>query len=163
QLNHIRDLGGLMGIGYENSRAHVYPEIADVPSYVSSAVEDNCAGTSKSVAQHYLYAVEHMHGRQLALGTDSDGLVAAPGPRFGPQSAFALEDDNDPARYDEIGDQHNGVLYEPKYGLPLTTPMFVGKGVDMSKDTDKPQYDKGYRYNKDQSSFFPAIRIFLWK
>lgn len=163
QLIHIRDLGGLMGIGWENSEAGIYPQVGQEPLEIISTVEDDCAGTSKSVAQHYLYAVDHLGHRQVALGSDMDGFISGPGPRFGPQSAFGLEFQPEKRRVNEIAQQENGVLYEPKHGRPLTTPVFVGKAMDPDRDTDKARTELGYRYNKDQASFFAAIRIFLWK
>src|SRR5262249_47751971 len=69
----------------------------------------------------------------------------------------------------DIGAQDNGVLYEPRHGKPLTTAAFVGKAAQPGPPIDTgeaqfktPQYNKGYRYNKDQCDFMAAIRIFYW-
>jgi microsomal dipeptidase-like Zn-dependent dipeptidase len=162
QLIRIRDLGGIMGVGYENGDTHSRHIGLDEPSPAASEVENNCAGTSKSFAQNYLYALERLGGKQIALGTDVNGMIPGPGPRFGPQSAFGLEVQPEARHIDQIGDQRNGVLYAPKYGRPLTTPAFIGSGMDPDKTEDKPRADKGYRYNKEQAAYFAALRIFFW-
>jgi hypothetical protein len=162
-LVRIRDLGGIMGVGYENGDTWSRHIGIDEPSPVPSEVENDCAGTSKSFAQNYLFALERLGGKQIALGTDINGMIPGPGPRFGPQSAFGLEFQEEERRVDQIGDQRNGVLYTPKHGRPLNTPMFIGKGMDPDKTEEKPRADKGYRYNKEQSAFFAALRIFFWK
>src|SRR5262249_32884389 len=95
QLARIRLLGGLMGVGWENGPAHNFTSAVNARHYSSSHIENDCAGTSKSFGQLYLYALEHMEGSHVAFGTDMDGLVTAPGPRFGAQSAFALPEANE--------------------------------------------------------------------
>ena len=152
-----------MGVGYENEDTWSRHIGIDEPSPVPSEVENNCGGTSKSFAQNYLYALERMGSKQIAIGTDINGLVAGPGPRFGPQSAFGLEFQEEERRVDQIGDQRNGVLYSPKHGRPINGPAFLGKGMDPDKTEEKPRADKGFRYNKEQSAFFAALRIFFWK
>jgi hypothetical protein len=100
-----------------------------------------------------------------------DGLIASPGPRFGPESAFALPGIDQPLRQSDhstldrawdIGNQSEGVLYDPQHGKPLTTAAFVGAAVDGDHDTTPTSYSKGFRYNKDQRDFYVGLRIFYW-
>jgi hypothetical protein len=107
-------------------------------------------------------------------------LIVVPGPRFGPQSAFGVLEDQQnnwpPLRYFQVISQlatrpnqaafvrpPTGVLYTPHDGGPLTDAAFVGKAVDPDNDTDQPaQWMKGYAYNQDQRDFFAALRIFYY-
>lgn len=55
-------------------------------------VPNDCAGTSKTWAQMYMYSVEKMNYRGVALCTDR-GMTDFIGPRFGPNSAYSLKDE----------------------------------------------------------------------
>jgi hypothetical protein len=180
QLERIRALGGLMGVGWENTQTKGFAEVVPKPKYSTSSVRNDCAGSSKTFGQLYLYALEKMHRHGVALGTDMDGLIVAPGPRFGPQSAFGVLEDQEnnwpPLRYYQViaqlaskptalslGQPPTGVLYTPRDGRPLTDAAFVGKAVDPDKNTDEAaQWIKGYAYNQDQRDFFAALRIFFF-
>ena len=179
-LDHIRKLGGLMGVGWENNQSKAFSDLVPNPQYTISHVDNTCAGTSRTFAQLYLYALEKKQRYGVAFGTDMDGLIVVPGPRFGPQSAFGVLDDSQnsfaPLRYQQVVSQLStgsraaafvrpptGVLYTPHDGRPLTDAAFVGKAVDPDNDTDQPaQSSKGYAYNQDQRDFFAALRIFYW-
>jgi hypothetical protein len=53
--------------------------------FTSSNVDyrsQRCAGTSRTFAQNYLYGIEKIGA--VALGSDINGLIAQPSPRFGP-------------------------------------------------------------------------------
>lgn len=158
----MRELGGLVGVGIENGDANTFPFWNTAQNLSSSQVPNDCAGTSKTFAQNYLYAFEQMQGRGLALGTDADGFIPGPGPRFGPQSAYGIDEREHIERDDQVRAQPtNGVLYAPQHGPPLTTAAFVGPAVDPERDTDQPaRREEGYEYNQDQRDFFAAIRIF---
>jgi microsomal dipeptidase-like Zn-dependent dipeptidase len=158
-------LGGLAGVGFENSDVNSFDSYGPEQTYSSSEIPDDCAGTSKTFGQNYLYVFEKLRGRQIAFGTDIDGFIAAPGPRFGPQSAFGIHSTSKVQRDNQVRAQkHDGVLYSPKFGKPLTTAAFVGDAVDPDRETDHPaRPEKGYEYNKDQRDFFAALRIFYWK
>lgn len=177
-LERIRKSGGLMGVGWENTQIKEFSSVVPKPQYSSSRVLNDCGGTSKSFAQLYLYALEKMHRHGVAFGTDINGLIVAPGPRFGPQSAFGLLDDKANPSFTNrsvqvlsqiaippglaLGRPATGVLYTPRHGRPLTDAAFVGKAVDPDHDTDQPaDTTKGYAYNQDQRDFFAAIKIFF--
>ena len=169
QMDHVRELGGLFGVGYENGTAASLVEAGIQQVHTESQVENNCAGTSKTVSQIYLHAVESMGGRNVALGTDVDGFIPGPGPRFGPNSDFAS--DSPWAKAEKIRNQDNGVLYTPKHGRPLVGPVFVGQGVDPDKQEGfpLPEYLDGnqnlkptHAYTPEQRDFFSAVRIFYY-
>ena len=159
----VRELGGLIGVGIENGDSLTFPYWETADNLSSSHVPNDCAGTSKTFAQNYLYAFEQMQGHGLALGTDADGFIPFPGPRFGPQSAYGIDETEQAQRADQVRAQPtNGVLYTPQHGPPLTTAAFVGPAVDPERDTDLPaRREEGYEYNQDQRDFFAAIRIFF--
>jgi len=54
-----------------------------------SGVTTECAGSSSSWLQAYSYAVRHMSGSGVGLGTDFNGLAEEPLPRFGPAACLA--------------------------------------------------------------------------
>jgi hypothetical protein len=163
QMARIRNLGGMFGVGYENSSQY---EVVSDRHHTVSQVDNDCGGTSKSVSQTYLQALEYMNGENVALGTDIDGLIAGPGPRFGPNSSFATKS---PWHLSElIRGQRNGVAYEPQHGRPIVGPAFLGHGVDPGQEfgwgrdeyTDNGNLHYGYTYSQDQRDFFAALRIF---
>ena len=107
QLEKIRQLGGLMGVGWENAKdgsfTHTVSDlIGPNPDYSNSHIANDCAGTSKTWAQLYLYALEKFHGRNVAFGTDASGVIQFPGPRFGPQSAYGLDETHNALRPGQI-------------------------------------------------------------
>jgi microsomal dipeptidase-like Zn-dependent dipeptidase len=163
QLARIRNLGGIFGVGYENSECHSFDSNWGFKQYTHSHIENDCAGTSKTFAQYYLYGIEAMHGHGVAFGTDINGLIPAPGPRFGPQSAFALGDDPDHQRRFQIVAQENGVRYPDGIERPLATPVFVGRAIDPTVEFWAPRTDLGYAYNLEQGDFFAAIRLYYWR
>ena len=106
QLERIRGLGGLVAVGWvqrdlrEHSGDH--------------RVVNDAAASVKSWAQAYLYALEHSYRGIAALGTDSNGMAGAPGPRFGPRAASGLERDarRHALRPLQVASQGDGVLYD---------------------------------------------------
>jgi len=103
-------LGGIIGPilnqGDVRDIANVLPELAD-------KVPHPCAGSSTSWASSYLYAVEKMGGRGVAMGSDINGAAALPGPRFGTYAAYGTRGDSRrlPLRRAQIDAQTNGVRY----------------------------------------------------
>ena len=162
QLEEFRQLGGVMGVGYENANTSSVEDAILYPHEFSSTVENTSAGTSRSFAQNYLYALEKLGRHGIGLGTDANGLVVGPGPRFGGQGSFGLGEGEFFERYAQIKEQKNGVLYTPQHGIALTTAAFAGKAVDPDREFDKPRSYLGYAYNRDQRDFFAALRIFFW-
>jgi microsomal dipeptidase-like Zn-dependent dipeptidase len=94
QARDVLELGGIMGIGYGYEKSEGRdPTFAQAmgnraPSWTTSKVADTCGGSSRRFAQQYLYALEQMAGWGVALGTDINGLVAGPGPRFGANARY---------------------------------------------------------------------------
>ncbi|MDB6040374.1 MAG: peptidase [Verrucomicrobiales bacterium] len=167
QMEEIRRLGGLIGVGWENSKGGSYTkpatEVVPTPFYSHSIVSNDCAGTAKTFAQGYLVALERLGGAHVAIGTDIDGFVVSPGPRFGPQAAFGLGEAGGveaSEREEQIAAQHNGVLYEPRYGPALTTAAFRGRAMEPKKLIAPADATQGYAYNVDQADFFAALNIF---
>jgi microsomal dipeptidase-like Zn-dependent dipeptidase len=162
QIERVRDLGGIFGVGFENGQCHSFDLHWGEQEFSRSKVENDCAGTSKTFAQYYLYTLEAMRGRGVALGTDLNGLIAGPGPRFGPQSAFGLGADPHHQRQYQVAAQENGVRYPEAIERPLTTPAFLGNAIDPEKDEFDARGELGYSYNRAQGDFFAAIRLYYW-
>jgi len=95
QLRRLTKLGGMVGVGYGYQKADGSAKsFASVvgrqggQKWTNSRVANNCGGSARSFAQQYLYAVEHMAGAFVGLGTDINGLVSGPGPRFGSMATY---------------------------------------------------------------------------
>ena len=166
QLETIRQLGGMMGVGWENSKDGSYTvsfhDVIPSPVYSISSVANDCAGTSKTWAQLYLYALEKFHGQGVAFGTDADGMIQFPGPRFGPQSAYGLPDSPSTLCPGQIEAQYNGVQYTPTYVNMLMTAL-DGRSVDPGDETASPRRYLGYEYNRAQATFFAGICMFYYE
>lgn len=91
-LERIRGVGGLVApILHQGKRA----EIAQAPG---SPVPHDCGNSSRSWAQAYLYTVQRMGGGAVAMGSDFNGIVKQPAPRFGPDACDGDQDGpQDPA------------------------------------------------------------------
>jgi microsomal dipeptidase-like Zn-dependent dipeptidase len=110
QLERISKLGGIvapiLNQGDIAGLRRCMPDLA-------GKVPEPCAGSSTSWAQAYLYAVEKMGGRGVALGSDINGAAGLPGPRFGAFAAYGVNEDESriTQRRGEIERQSNGVTY----------------------------------------------------
>jgi microsomal dipeptidase-like Zn-dependent dipeptidase len=111
QVERIAALGGLVAPILNQG------DIAGVEQAVpeqGGKTGPECAGSSTSWAQAYLYAVAKMGGRGVAIGSDINGAAGLPGPRFGPFAAYGTH--GDPLRValrrEQIDAQTNGVRYD---------------------------------------------------
>ena len=87
QARRILALGGLLA---PITNQH---ELKDFPG---STVANDCARSSKTWAQSYQYALalqREVGSGGVAIGTDFNGLNQQPGPRYGPNAAFGVKDD----------------------------------------------------------------------
>ncbi len=85
------------------------------------SVANDCAGTTKTFAQMYLYTLEKMNIRGVGLASDR-GMTDFIGPRFGPNAAYGLRDEKLLSmrinkRKEQRLLQRNGVRYD----VPMTT------------------------------------------
>ncbi|HWY73995.1 MAG TPA: HYR domain-containing protein [Verrucomicrobiae bacterium] len=182
QLAILQPLGGLLGVGWEDSADGFwttnFSDIVPTPQYSSSMIANDCAGTSKTWAQEYLYALEKFQGSNVTFGTDADGFIQFPGPRFGPESAYGLiQSDalcevllsnsfskNVNLRGSQIESQNNGVLYTDN--VLLTTPAFKGLATDYNQDplngsgSFSVNTVNGFQYTGEQADFFAAVNIY---
>ena len=107
QIERIRRLGGIIAIGLHQG---------DCRDSGQGKVPNDCAGSSKTWAQQYLYALKLMQSKGIALGTDFNGLAGSSGPRFGTLAASEIEYDEKrgKARETQVAAQTNGVKYQHK-------------------------------------------------
>jgi microsomal dipeptidase-like Zn-dependent dipeptidase len=104
-VDAIRDLGGIVAPLLHQGHASDMAQVGSVPP--------DCSNSTKTWVQAYLHAVDRMsggpHHRAVALGSDFNGGISTPGPRFGPE---ACEGDPHP-------DQGAGVSYPfSAHGMP---------------------------------------------
>jgi hypothetical protein len=110
QIGHIRTTDGMFGHGIAG---------ADSARFAGS-VENDCPGSSKTVAQGLEYVATKLPEIPIALGTDWNALLPGPGPRFGTRAANGLDGEmahGNPAtvRAERKADalaQDKGVLYD---------------------------------------------------
>lgn len=79
-------------------------------------IPNDCAGSSKTWAQMYLYSADKMNGKGIALCTDR-GMTDFITPRFGPNAAYTLKDEElasvkKDMRAAQRYAQRNGVRYD---------------------------------------------------
>ncbi|MDV3221702.1 membrane dipeptidase [Intrasporangium sp.] len=104
QLERLRALGGTVAaILHQGGRS-------DVRTYVrpdgSTPVPFTCGESSQAWAQAYLYAVEKMQDRAVAIGSDFNGFAGMPAPRFGDEACK--------------GDMASGYVASPGVTYPFT-------------------------------------------
>src|SRR5512136_114500 len=88
-------------------------DFGNIMPHLANKVPRSCAGSSTAWASSYLYAVEKMGGRGVAMGSDVNGAAAMPGPRFGTSAAYGTHGDRHrlQLRRAQIDAQKNGVRY----------------------------------------------------
>jgi hypothetical protein len=109
----IRSSGGTVGV-------FMLPYVKKPYQGFWGSVPNDCAGSSKTFAQMYLYSLDKMDGQGVALSTDR-GMTDFIAPRFGPQSAYTLKYETYPglkinARKIQRLAQRNGVKYDRPMG-----------------------------------------------
>jgi microsomal dipeptidase-like Zn-dependent dipeptidase len=130
------------------------------------------AGSSTSWAQAYLYAVDKMNGRGVAIGTDINGAAGLPGPRFGTYASYGVFKDalRIAERRAEIDQQINGVAYDTPirdYRWHRFEPSGPGGYDDQERDIWQAiaQYMAGYnpavQPHPDSDFPEPTLRLFL--
>ncbi len=110
QIERIGRLGGMVSpILFQGDIAGLRRCLPDL----AVKIPEPCASSSTSWAQAYLYAVEKMGGRGVAIGSDINGAADLPGPRFGTSAAYGTQNDSRRVheRRGEIERQKNGVAY----------------------------------------------------
>jgi microsomal dipeptidase-like Zn-dependent dipeptidase len=110
QVERIGRLGGIVAPILNQGDVM---DFGNVMPHLANKVPISCAGSSTAWASSYLYAVEKMGGRGVAIGSDVNGAAAMPGPRFGTYAAYGTHGDSHrlPLRRGQIDAQKNGVRY----------------------------------------------------
>lgn len=135
QVQKIRELGGMISVGLNQG---------DIREFRGGIVQNNCAGSSKSFAQAYLYAVSRMGEAQVAFGSDMNGLARAPGPRFGPNAAYYLRSDSKrrQLRAEQREEQTDAIYYDklhsasipPRLHAPIVPSSAGHRTFDLNTD-----------------------------
>ena len=110
----IRSSGGTVGV-------FMLPYLKKPYQGYLGSIPNDCAGSSKTWAQMYLYSVEKMEGKSVALATDR-GMTDFIAPRFGPNAGYTLADEILPSmRKDARGVQRNLQRNGVKYDRPMSS------------------------------------------
>lgn len=108
------------------------------------AVADDCAGSTKTFAQMYLYSLDRMQGRGIGIASDR-GMVDFIAPRFGPNAGYALADETalqmkrDLRREQRLA-QGNGV----KYDRPMSSfhpSWYRQKDLEVMDETEQDAWE----------------------
>lgn len=117
QVERISNLGGMVAPIANQTDIR---SVGDAIPSLASKVADDSAGSAKTWAQAYLYAVEKMGGRGVGIGTDTNGFAKFNGPRFGLNASYFLDYNvsgmgidpgRHPLRASQVAAQGNGVHY----------------------------------------------------
>lgn len=117
-MERIARLGGMVAPVLSQGDGR---DAASVDPAVPARVANDCAGSATSWAQAYLYAVAKMGGRGVAMGTDANGFNKLPGPRFGPNAAYDL--DNGVVRDERRRGGRAGQVAAQRHGVRYDTPV----------------------------------------
>ncbi len=125
---------------------------------IGSHVVNDCAGSDKSWAQEYSYALSLTGGRNIGIGTDM-AMLGGFGPRFGTHAAHARTKEEDThtdkwrlmTRRDQIERQTHGVVYK----TPLHDIRPFRWEDDRESLTDAPLF------NHDERNAFLAVAAAL--
>ncbi len=106
---NIRQRSGTVGVFLTLNRKRAYAGSL-------SGLPDSCSGSSTTFTQMYLYSLEKMGSKGVALASDLP-MVEAIGPRFGPYAAWGLKEENDDLfkkdqRTAQRVRQRNGIKYD---------------------------------------------------
>ncbi len=134
-FDRVRDTGGTAGVITMAYRKHGYPN--DAAPYVAN----DCDGSSKTFAQSYLYAVDKLGGRGVAIATDR-GFTDFIGPRFGTHAAYRLRDEpkeqlHDTRRTAQRWAQRNGVRYDIDFKFFHPSRFEFGEVTAVEEDAWK--------------------------
>lgn len=149
QVERIRRLGGMVAPIMIKSDCR---DVGQVCPAQAGKVPNDCAGSSKSWAQSYLYAIDKMQGRGVALGSDVGGMAGLPGPRFGPYAAHGCEGDRfrEGKRKAQAAAQKNGV----RYSTPIVDYRFYRFEPAITVLTPQEIYDQ------EERDIWEAIAIY---
>ncbi len=79
QIQYLEQTGGMVGLRTGDNPTKTYSKNGRV------LLENNCAGSSRSLAQIYLYGINETP-LPIAFGSDFNGFISQAGPRFGPEA-----------------------------------------------------------------------------
>ena len=137
-IEKVRDLGGIVSVLLNQPNVRDFDGPNGLKATANATVANNCAGSSRSWAQAYLYALEVMKGQNVGLGSDVNGLAGLPGPRFGTYAAYRLEGDTardayGTLRVQQAETQENGVRYKDHL-IDASPARFGGTAYDGDGD-----------------------------
>jgi microsomal dipeptidase-like Zn-dependent dipeptidase len=141
QLERIRKLGGMLGVGLGST---------NVAGRWGDAGDDFCDDTSTTWKHAYRYALERMGGRNIAIGSDTNGLNGFPKARFGTEACLgATGDDFRKIHMSEMARrQENGVRYDDAPGRAHVVDAGRGRFADSGT---------GYAYSGEERDVWEAL------
>jgi len=121
QVRIIGELGGFISPNSAEEEMHDFngpeglPGLGDSTTFAT--VMNDSAGSSKSFAQAFLYALQFARGAGVGVGTDMNGLPGSAAPRFGTDASAHLDGDSirnpgNSRRRAQALNQGNGVAYD---------------------------------------------------
>jgi microsomal dipeptidase-like Zn-dependent dipeptidase len=118
QVERISKLGGMVAPLANQGDIR---NVGDVIPSLAGKIPIDSTGSAATWGSAYLYAVQKMGGRGVAIGTDTNGFAKLNSPRFGLNASYYLDYnvagwDIDPARKplraQQVNGQKNGVCYD---------------------------------------------------
>jgi microsomal dipeptidase-like Zn-dependent dipeptidase len=109
QLERMKERGGMVAVGLHQGEILTF----------GGRVPSDAPGSTKSWAQAYLYAIEHMGRERVGLGTDINGFEGKVAPRFGLNACYDINkgthgesEERKLLRREYVYAQANGVRYD---------------------------------------------------
>ncbi len=164
QAQALQQLGGLFGVGWGCADYKSAVDAAPGSLYFNSRVDNNAAGSSKTFAQNYLYALHMYQGKNVMLGSDINSFVVAPAPRFGTYANYGLDISRIMMKSLYNSQQTNPVKYSTTFpGVSLGGPLTT---VEAMRSANTPLVRsscayKSWDYNTDGLAHYGMVPDFL--
>jgi microsomal dipeptidase-like Zn-dependent dipeptidase len=142
QLDRISRLGGMVAVGLHQGEIKQF----------GGRVPSDGPGSTKSWAQAYLYAIEHMGKTRVGIGTDINGLEGKAGPRFGLNACYDIHKED--GESDQRKQLRRGYVYAQANGVRYTQPIKDYRAYRF----EGVLYDDVY--NMEERDIWEAIALF---
>ncbi|MGE5700813.1 MAG: hypothetical protein ACM3VU_00190 [Arthrospira platensis] len=147
QLDRLRRLHGMVAPILIQDRVRSWDDL-------KNPVANNCDGSSRTWAQKLLHAASQFDLRGVGLATDR-GLLALPGPRFGPNAAFWWN------HYRETTETRTGQVRAQTNGVRYDTPLTDSTEMHFSSMLD-PMLPWDSAFGVDAGSLYTEFQLDVW-
>jgi microsomal dipeptidase-like Zn-dependent dipeptidase len=142
QIDRMNRLGGMVAVGLHQGEIRTY----------GNRVPSDAPGSTKSWAQAYLYAIEHMGRERVGIGTDINGLEGKAAPRFGLNACYDIHKQD--GESEQRRQSRSGYVYAQTNGVRYSQPIKDYRAYRF----EGVLYDDVY--NMEERDIWEAIALF---